>query len=151
MNSTEKAKAVIEKIPFITVASVTAEGKPWNSPLFAVHDDQYNFIWNSSVDALHSKNIAANHHVFIVIYDSSPDSDSQGVYIEAEAKELMGTELEQAIKVFYEKKNKPASPKEEFMAPSLRRMYMAKPTRVWINTYEKGRMPPDGKEEISLV
>ncbi len=150
-NLEEKAKEIIEKIPYITIASITPEGKPWNSPVYAVPDDKYNFIWNSSAESQHSKNIRANGNIFIVIYDSTVlEGAGCGIYIEAEAKELGGQELEDAIKVFYAKKNKTPVPTSEFLAPSLRRMYMAVPKKISINRFEKGRVPPDWKEEIKL-
>lgn len=151
-NMTEKVRAVLEKIRYITVASITPDGNPWNSPVDARHDDNYNYIWNSSYDSQHSKNIASNNKIFIVVYDSTvPEGDGFGVYMEAEARELSeGPELENAIKVFYEKKNKEPSPASKFLAPSLRRMYIAVPKKIWINKYDKTRMPPDYREEIKL-
>lgn len=150
-NFVEIAKNIIEKIPYITIASITPDGKPWNSPVFAVPDDQYNFIWNSSTESQHSKNISANKNVFIVIYDSKVlVGDGKGVYIEAEAKEITDTvELQRAVEVFWSKKNK-IPDQSEFVAPSLRRMYIAVPKKVSINMYDKSRTPPDWKEEINL-
>ncbi len=64
-----KAKALLEKIPYITLTTVSEKGDPHNSPVYAVHDEKYAFFWNSSVESVHSKNIAANGKVSIVVYD----------------------------------------------------------------------------------
>ncbi len=145
-----RAKELIDKIPYITIASVTPEGEPWNSPVFAAHDENYNFIWNSSVDSQHSKNIQNSGKVFIVIYDSTKEGEGFGIYIEADAKEIEDDKLDNAIKVFYEKKGRQPENKSEFMSPSTRRMYMAVPKKVWINNYDKNKLPRDWREEINL-
>ncbi len=67
------------------------------------------------------------------------------------AEELTGEDLEHVIAIFYAKKGKEPAPTNVFMAPSLRRMYRVVPTKIWVNTYEKGRTPPDGKAEVRLV
>lgn len=88
-NLIDKAKNLLEVIPYITIASITPEGNPWNSPVFAIHDEKYNFIWNSSIEAQHSKNISQNPNIFIVVYNSNvKEGEGFGVYIEAESKEL---------------------------------------------------------------
>jgi len=146
----EKIDKLLEQVPYITIASVTPEGMPWNTPVFAVRDGQNNFIWNSVVDAQHSKNIASNKNIFIVIFDPAA-AEAFGLYIQAEAEVLdAGPELEQAIEAFYRKKNKAPTSASEFLSPNSRRMYLAKPQKVWINRFEKGRVPPDWREEINL-
>jgi nitroimidazol reductase NimA-like FMN-containing flavoprotein (pyridoxamine 5'-phosphate oxidase superfamily) len=149
----EKAKKLIGEIPYITIASITPDGNPWNSPVFAVPDEKYNFIWNSSMESQHSKNISANGNIFIVIYNSTVhEGQGFGVYIEAEAKEINNEkERENAVKIFYKKINKTPPAKTEFSEPSVRRMYIAMPKKVWVNQYQKGRIPPDWKEEIKLI
>jgi general stress protein 26 len=67
----ERAKEIISKILYITIATVTPEGKPWNSPVYSAFDEDYNFYWNSWKENQHSKNIERNNDIFIVIYDST--------------------------------------------------------------------------------
>lgn len=147
-----KAKSILEKIPYITIASITPEGLPWNSPVYAVHDAEYRFFWNSSVFSQHSKNIVNNKNIFIVVYDSTvKEGDGFGVYIEAEAKELTeGEELQHAIEIFYKAKGKDPRPEADFLAPNPRRFYQAVPTKVTVNTFDRTKTPPDGKVEIIL-
>jgi general stress protein 26 len=152
-NYVQKAKQILEKIPYITIASVTPGGLPWNSPVYAVHDNAYRFFWNSSTFSQHSKNIAANKNIFIVVYDSTvSEGEGVGVYIEAEAKELTeGEELEHAIETFYKAKNKEPRDQKDFLGDStLRRFYQAVPVRISINGFDKNRVPPDYKVEITL-
>ncbi len=148
----EKAKILIEKVPYITIASVTKDGLPWNSPVFAVYDEEYNFYWNSAVESQHSKNIKANNNVFVVIYDTSvSEGQGFGVYIQGEAKELgSGLELEKALNIFYNKKNKEPKPQENFLNESSQRFYKLKIIKCWVNIYDKNHTPPDYKEEIII-
>ena len=74
---------------YITIASVDSDGNPWNSPVFSAHDSEYNFYWGSHKGSQHSKNIAENQNVFLVIYDSTiPAGEGEGVYIKAEAIQI---------------------------------------------------------------
>jgi len=149
---TQKAKEVIEEIPYITIASVTPDGYPWNSPVFAAYDSEYNFFWNSSSQSQHSQNINANGRVFLVIYKSTVgEGNGFGVYFEGEAKELIaGEELEHALQVFYAKKGKQPPSQTEFLALGTQRLYKAVLRKCWVNAYDKSRTPADWKMEIKL-
>lgn len=148
----QKAKQVLEKIPYITIASVTKDGLPWNSPVYGVHDEEYNFFWNSAVNSQHSQNIAENKNIFIVVYDSTVlEGAGFGVYIEAEAKELIeGDELAHALEIFYKAKGKEPKGQSFFTGVSIRRFYKATPKKVWVNAYDKTKTPPDFKVQIKL-
>ncbi len=43
----KKAAEIIKKIPYITLATVSEEGQPWNSPLWSAFDKDLNFYWAS--------------------------------------------------------------------------------------------------------
>ncbi|TAH32554.1 pyridoxamine 5'-phosphate oxidase family protein [Candidatus Saccharibacteria bacterium] len=108
-------------------------GKPWNSPVARVYDDELNIYWFSDKSNQHSQNIRENEDVFIVIYDSTaPWGESEGVYIEAKAYEL--TDPDEITKVRRIKKGPDynGSP-DEFSGEAIRRVYKAVPQRVWMN------------------
>jgi len=89
MTNEERAKTVIKKISYITVATVSEDGMPWNAPVFAAYDENYNFYWGTYRDSQKSKNIRHNKNVYLVIYDSNdPPGEGFGVYIKATAEEL---------------------------------------------------------------
>lgn len=67
----ERAKEIIKEILYITIATTSREGQPWNSPVYSAFDESYNFYWASDQNGQHSKNIAENNKIFIVIYDST--------------------------------------------------------------------------------
>lgn len=133
-----KARGIIEKILYITIATSSKDGKPWNSPVYSACDEDYNFFWASWRENQHSKNIRENSNVFIVIYDSTvPEGTGEGVYIRAKAYELDNEkEIKHAIKYLDGRVNKKKDPKTriaQFQGNKPRRVYKAVPGKVWIN------------------
>ncbi|HUD05416.1 MAG TPA: pyridoxamine 5'-phosphate oxidase family protein [Candidatus Saccharimonadales bacterium] len=89
MSPKDKAKLAIDSNIHMTVATVKAQGKPWVTPVFYVHDDKYNLYWVSYKESEHSKNIRNCPDVSIVIYGPvPPENNVDAVYIEATATQL---------------------------------------------------------------
>lgn len=130
-----KAKEIIEKIWYITIATISKDGLPWNSPVYCAHDKNYNFYWASWKKNQHSKNIKENNKVFIVIYDSTvAEGKGRGVYIKAKAYELNDKkDITHALSYLYGRKNKAPRSALEFMGKYPRRVYKVVPEKVWIN------------------
>jgi len=131
----QKAKAVIDSIKYITVATVSEDGQPWNTPVAGFHfDNDYTLYWASWADNQHSKNIRGNGKAFIVIYDSTPPGDpTEGVYILAEASELTNEqEVMQAALVFGDDPYNPSDGKQ-YLGSYPRRIYKAVPQQIWTN------------------
>lgn len=130
---TKKAKEIIEKIEYITLAT-TSGNQPWNSPVYSVHDENFNFYWVSWKENTHSKNIRENPNVFLVIYDSTvPEGTGEGVYIKATAKELDNEEeIRIALDLLYQRKTHKRD-WSEFMGDFPRRLYKATSEEVWMN------------------
>ncbi len=133
----EKAKKIIQKIIYITIATVTKDGNPWNSPVSSAYDNKYNFYWASDKNGQHSKNIRENPNVFLVIYDSTmPEGTGEGVYIQAKAYELTNeTEIQHALDTGYKRKGESGHHHEpnEFLGEFPRRFYKAVPEKFWMN------------------
>jgi nitroimidazol reductase NimA-like FMN-containing flavoprotein (pyridoxamine 5'-phosphate oxidase superfamily) len=154
MDNIEKAKKIISDILYITIASVSKDGVPWNSPVYSAFDEQYNFYWVSPVTATHSENVKGNPQVSIVIYDSTvPEGTGEGVYIQAKAHEINDEkEIEHALPYLYNRKNKPVRPIASFTGGSPRRVYKAVPGKVWVNdTVEVNGQPCDVRVEVKLI
>ena len=136
MNNIKKAKSIIEKIIYITIATVSKEGKPWNTPVYSAYDENFDFFWASWKENEHSKNIRNNGEVFLVIYDSTvPEGTGEGVYVQAKAQELYDPkEVEHAMRYLYGRKNKTPRKAEEFLGNFPRRVYKAVPEKFWLNT-----------------
>ncbi|MEK7549576.1 MAG: pyridoxamine 5'-phosphate oxidase family protein [Patescibacteria group bacterium] len=147
----EKAKKILESVRYATVATVTPEGKGWNTPVAHDMDENLNVYWFSDKENQHSKNIRQNPHTFIVIYDSTiPDGEGEGVYIEALTEELLSEEeISRVLEINPSNTEKAAS----FLGESIRRCYKATPQRIWINDAEEkeGVFIRDYRVEVNLL
>lgn len=148
----KRAKEIIQKIEYATVASVTPEGMPWNSPVFTAYDQDYNFYWGTNEDSQKAKNIAANPNVFLIIYDSTaPSGTGDGVYIKATAEQI--TSPAEIKRVFDLLDTRHTRPFWDFAAISKGpiRLYKATPGEVWVNDAgSKDGFYVDTRTEITL-
>ncbi len=151
-------RALVQRIQYATVATVSADGNPWNSPVYVSYDDNGNFFWASAHANQHSLNIAANGRAFLVIYDSTiPEGTGVmgGVYIEADVVALDSLdEIAEARRHTSSRINKaPIDPPEAFLEGGVRKIYRATPKRVWTNdiaTNEDGDFIHDLRVELPL-
>ena len=73
----------------MTLATVCADGSPWNTPVSPTYDKELIFRWGSNENSVHSQNVRNEKRVFVVIYDSTaPEGLGEGVYLQGEAHEL---------------------------------------------------------------
>lgn len=123
------ATRILKNIKYMTVATVCADGSPWNTPVAHTYSKDLVFRWGSNEESVHSKNIVRDSCVFVVIYDSTvPEGTGEGVYMKGVAKELQ--EYEGALRIY------------EFM-----------PQEIWINDEEKnedGSFKKDIRIELNL-
>lgn len=56
MNLSQRAKKIIATIKYITIASVDENVMPWNAPVFAAYDADYNFYWGTSSTSQKAQN-----------------------------------------------------------------------------------------------
>jgi uncharacterized pyridoxamine 5'-phosphate oxidase family protein len=147
----KRAKEILQTIKYATLATVTPDGKPWNSPVASILDDDLNVYWCSDKEGQHSKNVRANGEIFIVVYDSTvPWGQGQGVYIQAKAYELNDPEEVRLARRI--KKGPDADNPKEFIGDAVRRVYKAVPNKVWMNddVSEAGKFIKDIRVEVPL-
>ena len=97
----ESAKRVIDDNRYLTLDPADGQGNPWVSPVWYATNGYTEFLWLSSADARHSKNIATRSRVALVIFDSrSAPTDARALYIDGHANEVKKRELERAQGVF---------------------------------------------------
>lgn len=136
MDFDKRAKEIIAKVPYITIASTSEGGKPWNTPVFDAYDREHNFYWGSYRKSQHSKNIRANKDIFLVIYDSTvPPGTGRGVYIEATAAELEDIkEIGFAHRLLETRHIVPYWKLEQVQGDAPIRLYKAEPKKIWMNS-----------------
>ena len=154
MTNEERAKEIIEKMIHITIATCDENGQPWNTPVYAAYDEEYNFYWTSAKDNQHSENIRGNSKVFIVVYDSTGEiGDKTGVYVLAEARELEDPdEIAKARSYTQRRKGENPDGYENFVGDKLRRVYKATSKQFWINNavFKGGDFLKDFRVEVKL-
>jgi nitroimidazol reductase NimA-like FMN-containing flavoprotein (pyridoxamine 5'-phosphate oxidase superfamily) len=152
----KRALEILNEILYITIASVSSEGKPWNTPVYSAFDDDLNFYWFSDKNAQHSKNVQANPEVCLAIYDSTvPQGTGEGVYIEAVVEELQNeSEVMAARKRMDERVGRTKERKfATYSGDAVLRGYKAIPRKAWMNEVEqdkKGRFVRDIRVEVPL-
>ena len=138
----KRAAEIINKVLYITIASVSKDSQPWNSPVYSGFDEDLNFYWSSDKESQHSKNVRDNGKVFLVIYDSTaPESTGEGVYVQAKAQELgENDEIQVARRVTQTRKGQADELSEreyeKFSGSAVRRVYKAVPQKAWMNDVE---------------
>ena len=135
--SVKRAREIIANIDYITIASVTEDGMPWNSPVFSGYDEAYNFYFGTHIDSQKAKNIKANPNVFLVIYDSTvPPGTGEGVYVKGHAHQVNDTDFWDFAAV---------------QGDGPIRLYKVAPEQVWMNSGDKKNGHYiDTREEIQL-
>ena len=135
MELVDRTRHLLERVGNGSLATVSPDGRPWNSPLLIAFDAELRFYWSSQVDAEHSRNIAVRPDVFLVVFDSTqPDQSGGAVYIRATARELSDeASIRAALASLARRKNEPPKPPADFTGPQRRRVYQAVPNVMWTN------------------
>jgi len=131
----ERAVEIIDRINYLTLATVDAGGRPWNSPVFFARDEHFNLFWGSHTGARHSQNIGDRAPVAIVIYDSTiAPGQGEGVYIEADATLLTApAHIARAHQLIAIRHQVPYWKLEQVQPGMPIRLYQARPLHVWMN------------------
>jgi len=126
-------QSLLRQMPYVTVATTCLDGTPWNSPVVGYFDSHLNLYWSSDTLSQHSRNIATQPVIFVVLYDSSlPLGEGVGLYLRMEAKELTGeAETERATKIYLDRYGEDGH--DPFIGDCPRRIYKATPVQVWTN------------------
>ena len=152
-----RARAIVQKLLYVTIATVSPEGEPGNSPVYSNYDNDANFYWSSSPLSQHSRNIESNGRVFLAIYDSSvPEGAGEGVYVEATATALVDSaEIDEAKTSLARRVGKKIGAEtDRLLQAGFQRIYRATPRRVWVNGFEvdeSGRYLRDIRVEVPIA
>lgn len=152
----KKAAEIIKKVLYITLATISEDGQPWNSPLYSAFDKDLNFYWFSDHKSVHSSNIKANSKVFCVIYDSTmKEGTGEGVYFTGLASMLtIEDEILDALRVMDTRVGKAKERKaQSFLGENPLRVYKVVPVKFWMNDDEKdenGKYIKDIKVEVPI-
>lgn len=139
--------AVIEANRFMTLGTADASGTPWANPVWFATDDLRRFLWISSPETRHSRNIAARPEIAIVIYDSrTTPAERQAVYIEATARQVAEDKIGGSIGLFSRAsvaQGLSEWDRSDVTEPRTFRLYEAIATHHWILGDTDVRIPVD--------
>lgn len=137
---------MLRRIPYVTIATISPQGQPWNTPVVGRFDENLNLYWVSWRKSRHSQNIDIEPRIFVVLYDTDvPEGSGEGLYLQMHACTLR-TPLEiAAAKKIYDTSffAHPFGDHEQFLDSCPQRMYKAVPQKIWHNT--------DGTEQGHFV
>jgi len=148
----DMARDIIESNRYMVLGTADEAGVPWVTPVWFAQSDYRRFIWVSSPDRRHSRNVKARPEVSIAIFNSQVAVGSgQAVYMSARAEELSGTELERDVAVFDAAGQAQGLARrwalEDMVAPAPYRLYRATVSEHWVLDPDSS---PDDRAEVAL-
>ncbi|WP_128428646.1 pyridoxamine 5'-phosphate oxidase family protein [Streptomyces cyaneus] len=96
------ARVIIDENLYMVLATVGSDGAPWASPVYYSTEDGRDFYWVSSPEVTHSRNIAHEPRIGIVIHDSRArvgTASPRALYMTAMAVEVQGDEMLEGLRV----------------------------------------------------
>jgi pyridoxine/pyridoxamine 5'-phosphate oxidase len=129
MADLDALRAIIDANAYMTLATADERGNPWASPVWYATVDCREFVWASSPEARHSRNLAGRPELAIVVFDSGQrPGTGEGVYISARAEQVPEPELDRCLGIFStisQRQGLPAWTHTDVQAPALLRLYHA--------------------------
>jgi len=127
----ELVRDVVDTNRYLTLGTVEPDGPPRLTPVYYNHHEYREFYWVSSPRAQHSRNLANQPAVTVVIYNSTVDPGwTRAVYLDATAREVPGPELAAACDRAFRTVGSGARAftPEELSGEAPVRLYRAEPT-----------------------
>jgi nitroimidazol reductase NimA-like FMN-containing flavoprotein (pyridoxamine 5'-phosphate oxidase superfamily) len=137
-------RAIIDSNRYMTLATADETGLPWASPVWYAPAQYREFLWVSSPEARHSRNLATRPQLAIVIFDSHQPGSWHAVYMSAVAEELVGVEVDEGIEIFSrrsEAQELRAWTREDVRPPARHRLYRATAFEHFVLDPEDQRLP----------
>jgi pyridoxine/pyridoxamine 5'-phosphate oxidase len=148
----DMARGVIESNRYMVLGTADEDGVPWVTPVWYAQSGYRRFLWVSSPDRRHSRNVAARPQVSIVIFDPQvPEGSALAVYMSARAEEVPGSELEREA-AFFDTAGRAEGltgswALEDVRAPAAYRLYRATVSQHWVLDPDSS---PDDRAEVML-
>ena len=148
----DMARAIIDSNRYMVVGTADEDGVPWVTPVWFEHADHRRFIWVSSPECRHSRNVNKRPEVSIVIFDSRVAVGSaRAVYMSARAEKLSGAELARDVALFDAATQAQGLTRrwvlEDMLAPAPYRLYRATVSQHWVLDPDSS---PDDRAEVTL-
>ena len=129
------ARGLLDGNRYLTLGTVSADGRPWVSPVYFSWAGDWEFFWMSAADADHSLNLAARAAVSIAVFDSSvPPYHGRAVYAVGEGREVPADEVDGSLAYYPgpEERGGSAIGREDVTGDSPWRLYRAVASELWV-------------------
>jgi nitroimidazol reductase NimA-like FMN-containing flavoprotein (pyridoxamine 5'-phosphate oxidase superfamily) len=141
MDVDDEARRLIDANPYLTLATVDGQGRPWATPVWYAPRGSAEFHWVSRPGSRHSRNIAGSPAVALTIFDSAvPVGAARALYAEAEAAEVDAGE----IAVFREHARRRGIGEwtpDRVREPAALRLYRARVSALFVLDEDERRVP----------
>lgn len=130
----QRIHEILASTVYINIATCN-DNQPWNTAVYAVHDDNLSFYWKSWINAVHSKNICLNPEVFITIYDSTRalgTNHQRCIYLKGKAYQIEDMSEVTEINLLFPEDRRENNP-ENFTGNKVKRFYKFIPEQMWLN------------------
>jgi hypothetical protein len=138
-------RAILRANRFMVLGTADAEGSPWVSPVWFATEDDREFVWVSSPEVRHSRNLAARAELSIVVYDSGQaPGTGEAVYMSAEGGEVEPERLGDGVRVFARRSAEQGLREwmeQDVRAPARHRLYRAVATEHFLLGPRDERLP----------
>jgi nitroimidazol reductase NimA-like FMN-containing flavoprotein (pyridoxamine 5'-phosphate oxidase superfamily) len=148
----DMARGIIESNRYMVLGTADKDGVPWVTPVWFAQSDHRRFMWVSSPERRHSRNVRVRPEVSIAIFDSRVAVGSaRAVYMSARVEELSGAELERDV-VFFDTASQAQRltrrwTLEDMLAPAPYRLYRATVSQHWVLDPDSS---PDDRAEVTI-
>ncbi len=148
----DMARGIIESNRYMVLGTADEDGVPWVTPVWFAQSDHRQFIWVSSPERRHSRNVRARPEASIVIFDSRVAVGSaRAVYMSARAEKLSGAELERDVAFFDTAGQAQGLTRrwalDDVRAPAPYRLYRATASQHWVLDPDSS---PDDRADVTL-
>jgi len=119
---------VIDGNRYLTVGTVEPGGLPRLTPVYFTHDSYRSLYWVSEPTSQHSRNLAREPRVAIVIFDSTrPPGAGEAVYLSADGRQVPDEDLAAECELAFRDTTRGAEPFEpgELSGAAALRLYRA--------------------------
>lgn len=143
------AERVLAGTRYVVLATADSTGTPWATPVWFARNER-DFYWVSRPGTQHSRNIAENGDIALVVHNSQvPVGSASAFYARAMAGEVPADEVDAGMAVFSGEND--AQGLEPFGVADVTgdaelRLYRASVTEAWVLAEDGG---PDRRLEVS--
>ena len=100
----EHAASVVTTCRYLVLATSSLGGTPWVTPVYFAASDPWTFWWVSSLETLHSRNVAVNPQVALTVFDATVRfGQAAAVYVAAWAEQCPSARVTEGIAVYAER------------------------------------------------